>query len=1222
MGEYNSMSYTQNKIKITLTLVIIGIMITGTILPSTLAASDDLRHIKSFDKGISWQPMVPLKKATFVNFCSEEKLDDYAYLAAVPTAVFTDIEEKRTFSNPLLYYQDEMIIEDEKERSLNARQGIDYFMEDWVSYCGGTLDQLTLINVQKNQIDPLWKSRDTKIIEGENPYDLAVDIAKNDWSFTDNAVVAIIDEEFEEYNKTTQNILEGVLDPEEGIKYEHFEIEKTNKVYPEHNKFNVPEGYKFMTVRSWYPSFYIDLGIPGFFEGIVNMSIPAGDRDLQIYCDYNNDGNYMMAGITNAWNAQGGMDLDKTSVYVYKSGSWSVALTDVPTKNLDTTWGPLDDIKKTGFEVQKHHRLNLLNLGFGRYGKFIDILKNIRQVVYQIDIEMYPGTMLEIPEQPPYGCRNASFELDWDDSSAKLGFSIIGPGGEEVLSTREPGVSSKCTFPESEGSVAVPTGTENELTIERLGECVDGEHYQICVFAMNDVAKSTDFTIKYSWEQNFSRQEGDNLASATNGAVLASALNAPLLYCKSSDLHQSVSDILYELGVKNLYIMDIGGYLNKQTKNMLDEIANIQNHFTEYENMYQYIRDLTGQNDIIFTTVDPYSYWHVAELKAAGEMPGGLAVGPAAYIAAQHASPVIVIDNHPELSKAVVWHNELWRRHPDGHSKLPTVSEMYLTGLQIIDFLKDNNYDKEGEETIITLGGQFDIGLPWDRVFVGKGKPGRFLGSPTDLSVWVTKNIFYPQIVFENPAFNQNGIKLINGSSSVRLPLRGKKGLLITKQSGDETFEFPVLDTLICYDHKFNSRASKYWGFTYITADGDIPGETASFEPIDDGVMLAVNGEPGGFLPDLSGSEVQPFYLRKAGYDPVYSTSFQANMENLNRGVLLWMVNTHGAPSEGGMFMFWDVKAENPRGYPSIPFTGASKEINPWRGYEWLMGSTAEPDTMTSEIHGFFPALTGNPDPVGPRFFTSAFDWALAKRPLRDAVGILASLPIIKWFTPEWLQDTQDYYDGVIITIFLGRFGTSWYNGSQVDDEIGNIHSAGVSSVACLPAGKYLHLTLMRHGSPFQIMDPWATSWYSDVWQNMVPRGIALGENIGEIYSEGISKVGILYVGGNPSNEEEPQWWWDLAENVCLYGDPDLRIWCPSTEYSSNNHWESTDVQPLRYDPDEGLQINGHMPFGSDGHPNARQPASVFEKYFEIILIAAIAIIVILAFIVLLKKKN
>ena len=258
----------------------------------------------------------------------------------------------------------------------------------------------------------------------------------------------------------------------------------------------------------------------------------------------------------------------------------------------------------------------------------------------------------------------------------------------------------------------------------------------------------------------------------------------------------------------------------------------------------------------------------------------------------------------------------------------------------------------------------------------------------------------------------------------------------------------------------------------------------------------------------------------------------------------------------------------------------------------------------------------GNPDPIGIRFVKTGLDWAVAKRPIRDLIGNLASLPIINYFTPEWLQDTQDYYDGVIITVLLGRFGTSWYNGTQVDDALDNIHSAGISSVACLPAGKYLHLALMRHGSPYQIMDPWATSWYSDVWQNGVPRGIALGQTMGEIYMDGITKVGIQYV-----RDGSPRWWWDLAENVCLYGDPDLRSWVPSTEFSSNNHWTSTDIQPLEYDAEKGFIIEGHSPFGSVKHPHMRDPSDWIGQYL-IVIIAFVLIIALLMISFLINRKK
>jgi len=1180
------------------TALAIFAMIGGILPPTTIAGTSN--SIEGFDRGVSWKPYVSLKRATFVQFDGESYLDDYAYLASVPTAVFYDKNTDQIYTNPLLFYQDAYPVKDDKERILDAYPGIDYFMEDWMAYCNGKLDQMTLINVPKNKLDSNWDSKNYSLIEGNDPYDIANKIALNDWSYSDSAIIAVVKENYEKpVNKISGKLQDSL--PFKEVLTEHFEIPKTNEVYPIYNEFSVPEGYKLLKVRSWYPCFYLKI------PNASNMSIPSGDRDLQIYCK--KDGRWMMAGITSSWNALEGMDTDKTSVYVYNSGKWSIALTDAPTKGKSESVLPAGNTGKAVSDVEKHH--SLFGLEFGRYGRIIDILKNMRKVTYQVDVEMYPGVTVDIPDTPPFGCKDAYINLKWDDPSVSLGFSLIGPSGEEVLSTRDVGVSSTCGLPEDNTVIPIPSRSETDVHVHQLGECLPGEHYSICVFAINEIKEDVDFTIEYSWQQNTSRMEGDCLASATEGAVLASLLNAPLLYTDTSEVSSATVDTLYKLGVKNLFVVDLGGYLSSKANEQLSEIATIQTHFTKYDDIYSYIRKITEKNDVIFSTISPWTYWYTSEsrdaVEIAGEMPGALSIGPAAYIAAHHGSPVLLVENHPELSSALVWHTEFWRRHPDGLSKMPMVSEMYLTGNRIYDFLKNHGFDQEGDEVIITVGGQFEIGLSWDRVFVGKGMPGRFIDSPIDISVWISKTVFYPQIVFENPAIkNSNGVALINGSSSERrFPWRGKLGLKITKASGEETFRYPVLETFVCYDHKFNTRASAYWGFTYTCADGTTPGVTPSLESIDAGVMEAVNGQKGGFLPDLSASEVQPFYLKKAGYQPVFSTDFEANMFNLKAGVLLWMINTHGNSADGGELMFWN--AEAGVGSVSIPFAAYTKDTNPWRAYEWLLGSTEEPDTMTMETHGILSALAGNPNPKGIRLFSTGLDWALAKRPIRDIIGKIFNLPILRLFAPAWLKNTQDYYDGIVISLLLSRFSTSWYNGTQIDDALGNIHSVGISSVACLPAGKYLQLTLMRHGSVFQIMDPWATSWYSDVWQNSVPRGIALGKTIGEIYSEGISKVGILYI------SEPPQWWWDLAENVCLYGDPNLRIWAPSTEYSAMNHWASQDVESLRYDSREGFSVDGHMPFGVTSYPHAREPASWFNQIWIMLAIVVLALVVIFA---------
>ncbi|GAG75373.1 unnamed protein product, partial [marine sediment metagenome] len=74
-----------NQLKVIIALFIVFVMVFAAVIPTTLAFNID--RIEGFDKGPSYKPVVPMKKVTFVNFDGESYLDDYAYLAAVPTAV-------------------------------------------------------------------------------------------------------------------------------------------------------------------------------------------------------------------------------------------------------------------------------------------------------------------------------------------------------------------------------------------------------------------------------------------------------------------------------------------------------------------------------------------------------------------------------------------------------------------------------------------------------------------------------------------------------------------------------------------------------------------------------------------------------------------------------------------------------------------------------------------------------------------------------------------------------------------------------------------------------------------------------------------------------------------------------------------------------------------------------------------------------------------------------
>jgi hypothetical protein len=245
-------------------------------------------------------------------------------------------------------------------------------------------------------------------------------------------------------------------------------------------------------------------------------------------------------------------------------------------------------------------------------------------------------------------------------------------------------------------------------------------------------------------------------------------------------------------------------------------------------------------------------------------------------------------------------------------------------------------------------------------------------------------------------------------------------------------------------------------------------------------------------------------------------------------------------------------------GFAGINISLPTIEENPWRGYEiylpgYLDGSTEEPDVLSqSKLFGI--------------------DIVPAK---------ISDTPILK----NTFFGRKAGYDGNIITVIFGRLRTTDYTGYDIDNSLKNIHSCGFNAGSCLISNTYLHLTLVRHGSVFQVIDPWETSWYSAFAVEMFSRDIALGKTVGEAFSNSILHTGIGYL--------TKQWWWDIKENLCYFGDPKLKVWSPQYK------WE----KPQSF---EGENIGGHFFFGAEEYPN-----EIIEGKYGIYVLVFMAIAVI-----------
>ncbi|MEF8879145.1 MAG: hypothetical protein V5A64_01980 [Candidatus Thermoplasmatota archaeon] len=1156
-------------------------ILTASVLIPIASATDDTSDYNGFDKGPSSSPVAPLKKTTFIEYDEDSYLDDYSYLASLPTAVFKDKET--LYSHPLLFYQEEQNFEG-KKTTLNDRRGLDYFMEDWMGYCNGQMDEVMTVNVPENKVDQ-WNAKEYNVIEGDNPYSIASDLALQDWSYSDDAVVSVVNEDFvEKHDKKTQNKIDGTLNPCEVKKENTLSLKQTNSLNPVFQTFTVEKDYVYLEADCWWDGVLV-----------ANKMVPAGDPDLQLYCKH--DGNWMQTVVSTDWNIYRPAGHELAQAYVYNPGEWRVGVTDFPTEG-DAPRKGVENV----FEIQ---------------GSLPGMIKNmVKDVEYKVDITKYPGVHVDVPDMPSFGTRDAYFNLTWDNPGVNLGFTLVGPSGEAIYTANEDNEEN-----------------EQSMHINHLGECLQGEEgYKISVFSTDDVENSVDFEIEYSWRQNITKEKSDSLTSATEGAVLASQLNTPLLYIKKDEIPETTKNALYKLGVKNIHLVDLNSRLKNDVKNQLQEVGEVK-LYEDYRYIYDKIRDLSGESqDVVFSTLDPWTKWYKEELKPGDETHAGLFIGPAAFSAAHHGTPVVFVDNHPRLSQAATWHNDYWRKHADERYDFkPSMAEMVLTGRQIYDFLKDYGFDQEGKESIITVADQYEIGIPWDRIFIGVAHSGRICGSPIDTATWISRSMFYPGLVFQNPAM-QGSVELINGSvSSQDVGLSfGGDALIdidlgtfeIERQTGVEEYKYPALCSFVTHKYRFNERASKYYGSKYQCADGMTPGETNTMNPIDQGIMEKYTGKEGSVFPDMTESEFVPFYLRRGGYECAFSTELESVVENLNKGVLLWVHSSHGSEPNGGQTLFWDPDVgfsshggmakliDNIKKLSSIPLVGnmlfggfvlpgALKEENPWRGYDWQMGSTKEPDTMSMDIKGFFP-FTNIRLPIP---LAMGLTWVLARKPLREFLNTI--IPAVDPF------NVDNLYDGVTGAIGQSKYPLANKNATQLEENLENLHSLGFITSICQTSNTYLHMMMIRHGSVFQVQDPWPTSWYGGIWRQSIPRDIILGDTVGEAYSKGISHVGPLYLSG--------QWWWDDAENVVFFGDPDLRMYVPNTEYSDNNHWTQQDVKPISYDSE--LNIDGHMPFGATNHPHERKPKSWLDQYLPILVILVVIILIILGM-VLTKNKE
>lgn len=158
------------------------------------------------------------------------------------------------------------------------------------------------------------------MIDGDNPYDIAGEIALQDWSYSDKAVVAVIDKEFKNSEIKVDGIEKGVIPRSKVYREPLFSLAQTNTLNPTYKEFDVGGEYKYIHAEVWWDCLILGPGI----------MIPTGDPDVQLY--FKEEDHWMQATAAAFWNVYMPTGHEYTSSHIYKSGKWQIGVTDLPTE--------------------------------------------------------------------------------------------------------------------------------------------------------------------------------------------------------------------------------------------------------------------------------------------------------------------------------------------------------------------------------------------------------------------------------------------------------------------------------------------------------------------------------------------------------------------------------------------------------------------------------------------------------------------------------------------------------------------------------------------------------------------------------------------------------------------------------------------------------------------------------------------------------------------------
>ncbi|MFW9845862.1 MAG: hypothetical protein ACFFD6_03885, partial [Candidatus Thorarchaeota archaeon] len=417
---------------------------------------------------------------------------------------------------------------------------------------------------------------------------------------------------------------------------------------------------------------------------------------------------------------------------MWMEGSFDWTTTDLHTHELQTPSGEVVDYSiysQVYFERNPSYVPSLVPLQFwypktesGTWTMAIERLSTGSTTI-NCEVKYHPGFTQTVTVPNNAQWLNAS--ISWDNTGTNLDMALVDPLGRLVQwgpagSLIASGLSSE--------TVEVPYPMPGDWTV--LISWID--------------ASEEENNVDLSWEvSSLPTDLQAYLESAANGAVLASLMNAPLLYVTEDSVPDSTLWAAQRLGVSFSFLVDPANIHSDSLETALEDFSFLTS-LESYLLMTQWIQSLSGEDDVVVT------------------VPQGNAdevFAPAAYSGAFHGAPVFSLcgdDNYLTTRAEETWAPYMigpeidiyitsrWSTRTENgwyDERIPNKFSMMESVDVFADFLDERGaYNTTGPQSVIIISPPDLIKLSFDRSLQSHFQSGRIpTGNPSLVSVMVNR---------------------------------------------------------------------------------------------------------------------------------------------------------------------------------------------------------------------------------------------------------------------------------------------------------------------------------------------------------------------------------------------------------------------------------------------------------------------------------------------------